>query len=73
MTATEVTNRFGEDIARREPPRVQRHGRTAVVVVDAAQYDRLVLRAEANSTPIMKLPTPVSSAAVRCSRAGGAV
>lgn len=56
MTATEVKNRFGEviDIARREPVRVQRNGRTAVVVVDAEHYDRLVARAEANSTPLME-------------------
>jgi prevent-host-death family protein len=57
MTATEAKNRFGEviEIARREPVRVQRNGRTAVVVVDAEQYDRLVARAEAATTsPLME-------------------
>jgi prevent-host-death family protein len=52
MTATDAKNRFGEviELARREPVRLQKNGRTAVVVVDAERYDQLVARAEASSS-----------------------
>ena len=44
MTATDAKNKFGEviDLARREPVRVMKNGRAAVVVVEADQYETLV-------------------------------
>jgi len=47
MSATDAKNRFGEllELARKEPVRVQKSGRSAVVVADAEEYDSLVQRA----------------------------
>ena len=44
ITATDAKNRLGEYIeqAHREPVRVQKSGRNSVVIVDSAEYDRLI-------------------------------
>jgi len=52
MTATDAKNKFGEmlELARKEPVRVRKTGRSAVVVVDADQYDALVAKVAAIPT-----------------------
>ncbi len=50
-TATEVRNNFGDYIerARREPVMIQRNGRGTVVLLDAAEYERLITLEQAAS------------------------
>lgn len=49
VTSTEAKRRFGEilDRARREPVRVQSHGRDVAVILDHEEYDRLRRREDA--------------------------
>ena len=46
MSATDAKNKFGQvmEMARKEPVRIQKSGRAAVVVVSADEYDLLVQR-----------------------------
>lgn len=50
VSATDAKNRFGEllEMARQEPVRVQKNGRTVAVVVSPEQYEAFL---EASSSP----------------------
>lgn len=58
----DAKNRFSEVVnaARRAPQTVTKHGKPAVVVIDAAEYERLqgLERAQAASFPEMLLQMP---------------
>ena len=58
----EAKNRFSEmlDAARRKPQTVTKHGKPAVVVIDAAEYERLrrIERAKAPSLAELLLAIP---------------